>query len=62
MTDIVRVIRIVQYVGPRKFVEETVKNSIHGTYEIKTQNLAITAVTLGTFPETISVPNEEVTK
>lgn len=31
MPDTVRVLKIVEYVGPRKWVEETLRRSIHGT-------------------------------
>ena len=53
MTDLVRVIRIIEYVGPREWVEKTVAKSIHG---IKTldNGARITAMTLGEFPESVT--------
>lgn len=54
--DIVRVIRIVEYVGPRSAVERQIEGSLHGTKKgIYGPNGAvqITAVTLGLFPEII---------
>lgn len=48
--DIIRVLRIIEYVGPRDLVEEQIKQSVHGT-KIVRDRIAITATTLGTFPE-----------
>lgn len=50
--DIVRVIRIVVYEGPRKRVEETVAESVHGTKYVG-KGLKITATTVGEFAEII---------
>jgi len=47
--DIIRVLRIIEYVGPRNKVEDTVKRSIHGEKVI--EDLTIKAVTLGTVSE-----------
>lgn len=53
--DRVRVIRILEYVGPRSWVEKTVAKSIHGTKEISpTMDATITGVTLGSFAEILS--------
>lgn len=52
MSDIVRVLRVVEYVGPREWVEETVGRSIHGQREINVGKY-IRAATLGTYPEAI---------
>jgi hypothetical protein len=56
--DIVRVLRIIEYVGPRDQVEETIARSIHGTLEtprgsrsLDTPRMKITAVTIGDYPE-----------
>ena len=63
-TDIVRVLRLVQYVGPRVLVEEQVHSSIHGTRLVMagrakdtglTLGVLVTAVTIGEFPETLPV-------
>lgn len=58
--DIVRVIRIVQYVGPRDLVEEQLSKAIHGTRSFSPKArmgrldlVSITAITLGDFPETL---------
>lgn len=52
--DIIRVLRIVEYVGPRDLVEAQVARSIHGTREFGTRefrSVRISAATIGTFPE-----------
>lgn len=52
--DIVRVLRIIEYVGPRDIVEKTVAQSIHGTKTVPSRDgdrLVIRAATIGTFPE-----------
>lgn len=63
MTDIIRVLRLVQYVGAREDVERQVSMSLHGTkiiqrrrepYKEKAVNLIITAITIGEFPETLT--------
>jgi hypothetical protein len=48
--DTVRVLRIIEYVGPRDWVEATVAKSIHGTREID-KDKRISAATIGAFPE-----------
>ncbi len=50
MSDKVRLLRIIEYIGPREWVEEIVSKSIQGT-KIIAKDKIITAVTLGTFPE-----------
>lgn len=47
--DIVRVLRVIEYVGPRESVEHQVNNSIHG--ERKYRDVTIRATTIGTYPE-----------
>lgn len=56
--DTVRVLRLLEYVGPREWVEHTLKNSIHGTKEIpsKLGPAVIRAVTLNEFPEIVPPP------
>lgn len=49
--DIVRVIRIYEFVGPRSVIEEQVEKSIHGARQFWGGGALIRAVTLGTFPE-----------
>jgi hypothetical protein len=48
--DKVRVLRVIEYVGPRSWVEHTVANSIQGEKRIGVDTV-IRAATLGTFPE-----------
>lgn len=55
--DIVRVLRLIEYVGPRHLVEEQVRESIHGTrYGIRDEagSVQITGVTIGEFPESLA--------
>lgn len=49
--DIIRVIRIIQYTGPRSAVEKQVDRSLHGMREITTTGVTITATTLGLYPD-----------
>jgi hypothetical protein len=52
--DKVRVLRIVEYVGPREWVEKIVDESINGTKDLGTykgQSCAIRAATIGSYPE-----------
>lgn len=52
MTDIVRVLRIIEYVGPRDLVEQQILGSIHGTKIFGPKNsMRITVTTLGNFPD-----------
>lgn len=53
MSDIVRVLRIVEYVGPREAIESQIERSIHGTrrFPVVDGEVVITATTLGTIPE-----------
>jgi len=55
--DIVRVLRVVEYVGTREWVEETVKRSLHGTRVVEGYG-TITAATLGAFPEVLTRAKE----
>ena len=49
--DIVRVLRIIEYSGPRDVVERQIERSLHGTKEFGNPPCRITAATLGTYPE-----------
>ena len=50
--DIVRVLRIVEYVGPRDWVEETVRRSLNYRYGRDAKGKwSITAATITQFPE-----------
>jgi hypothetical protein len=51
--DIVRVLRILEYEGPRSAVEETLRNSIQGTRMLTGKNgrMRITGTVISQFPE-----------
>lgn len=53
--DIVRILRVIEYVGPRSAIENQVMGSIHGerTFGVVT----IKAATVGTFPEILKGSN-----
>lgn len=48
--EIVRVVRLVTFTGPREIVEEQVRNSVHGRRRLP-GGLNIEAVTIGEFPD-----------
>lgn len=48
----VRVLRIIEYRGPRHWVETTVRRSIHGT-KVLENGAFITVTTLGEYPELV---------
>lgn len=55
--DVVRVLRVIEYVGPRSVVENSIKNSIHG---IMIQgDLEIRAATLGLVPDILEMGRVE---
>lgn len=54
--DIVRVLRVIEYVGPRAQVEQQVKQSIHGEKIIG--KMSIRVATLGAYPD-ILIPEGE---
>lgn len=56
--DTVRVIRIIEYIGPRDKIEKQIERSVHGTKEWG-NGVIIRAVTLGTFPEIMIADNEQ---
>lgn len=50
--DIIRVLRVLEYVGPRDEVEELIRRSIHGDKVLGGDNsITIRAATIGTYPE-----------
>lgn len=53
--DIVRVLRVVEYVGPRDQIEKQIRHSIHG--ERSYNGITIRVATLGTFPEILEREN-----
>lgn len=52
MSDIVRVLRIIEYVGPRAWVEDTVRRSVHGT-RVVGPGREIRAATIGEYPDVL---------
>lgn len=50
--ELVRVLRLVEYVGPRDAVQDQVLHSLHGT-RIGAKTVKITAVTISMFPEKV---------
>lgn len=50
MADIVRVLRIIEYTGPRDKVEDQVARSLHGEKRLP-NGVTIKAVTMGAYPE-----------
>lgn len=58
MADTVRVIRVIEYTGPRDWVEKTLAQSIHGEHHCGT-GCVIRAATIGEFPEIIQRNEEE---
>lgn len=50
MADIIRVLRVIEYTGPRDKVEDQVARSLHGEKSWG-NGVTIKAATLGTFPE-----------
>ena len=55
--ETVRVLRVIEYVGPRGEVEETVARSIHGEKRLPS-GLVIKAATIGCYPEILSSNGE----
>jgi len=56
--DIVRVLRVVEYVGYRDWVEKNVAASIHGTKVIN-EDCSIRAATVGDYPEILEQGSKE---
>jgi hypothetical protein len=53
MTDIVRVLRVIEYSGPRPCVEAQVDKSLHGEKRLP-NGVIIRAATIGIYPEIIT--------
>ena len=52
--DRIRVLRVIEYIGPRSLVEEQVARSIHGTARFhKNRDVEIRAATIGAYPEVL---------
>jgi len=61
--DIISVLRIIQYTGPREWVERTISRSIKGTKDMSFGR-TIKAATLGEFPDILvrAIEREEKDK
>ena len=59
--DIVRVLRVIEYVGPRSVVEKAIKKAIHGIKTIEGANgpLEIRAATIGLVPDILEMGRVE---
>lgn len=59
--DVVRVLRVIEYVGPRNDVERCVANSIQGqrTFGRVGAEVTIKAATIGTYPEILNSAVQE---
>jgi len=49
--DKVRVIRVIEYIGPRDMIEDQLSKSIMGDKYIKETDILIRTATIGQFPE-----------
>lgn len=61
MQERVRVLRVIEYVGPRKWVEATLARSIHGTMKLYPEGgpAEIRTATVGRFPEALEPESEK---
>jgi len=50
MADIIRILRVIEYRGPRKAVESQVERSLHGTRRLP-NGVVISAATINSYPE-----------
>jgi len=57
--DVVRVLRIIEYAGPRKVVEEQIARSLHGEKRIDHTGLTIRVATIGNYPEILEKELED---
>lgn len=55
--DTIRVLRVVEFVGPRAQVEAQIRQCIHG--EKKFGQMTIRAATIGTYPEILDAANSK---
>lgn len=51
--ELVRVLRVIEYTGPRALVEAQVERSLHGTKRL-TNGVTIKAATIGEYPELLA--------
>ncbi len=52
MADTIRVLRVIEYVGPRSMVEDQVHRSLHGEKKLP-NGVIIRAATVGGYPELV---------
>lgn len=59
--DIIRVLRVIEYVGEREAVEACIANSIHGVLKINGSGgkYEIRAATIGIYPEILTTLSME---
>jgi len=53
-TDIVRVLRVIEYIGPREAVEQMISFSIQGEKYIERTGITIKTATIGNYPEILN--------
>lgn len=53
----VRVLRVLEYVGEREFIEDLVERSIHGVKVLERGE--IRAATIGVYPDYLNLPDED---
>lgn len=60
-SDIVRIVRVIEYTGDRERVEQTIAESLHGTTKLG-RGLTIRTATIGEFPEILETDQQEETQ
>ena len=56
--DIVRILRVIEYTGPRDLIEDQIAKSLHGEKRVEKlggRAITIRVATLGAFPEILGV-------
>lgn len=56
--DIVRVLRVIEYVGSREDVERQINGSLHGTKQFG-NGVTINIATVGCHPEILKIENKD---
>jgi hypothetical protein len=59
MTDKIRVLRTIEYIGPRSEVEKQLANSLQGDKYIEKTGVLIRTSTVGQFPEILTTIKEQ---
>lgn len=58
MPDVVRVLRVLEYVGPRDVIEKQLTRNLHnGTHLFRHGQLVVRVATIGDYPEILSKDN-----